>query len=391
MSNSTREAQELLRLFKCVVDTGTDVLAAFAKVKLLPTFNGNFKQFLDDKKHEIFHLWQSKKLSCCECPPAGYNFKRKSHMDNWIFKKIYDDSGPEERRHIIRNSGNVVQVCLHKYITRNIAIDELDISVISFLLRNLSVLSQNETSSLDTITTTRSQICHAYSMNCLPLIFLNTAWTALENVLVDLADPSYKGMTRKQIKYLRKVDLEKEEITELTKHVEELNIVLHEVFDIQKVNNGIIKNGFTNCENQILKAKKEIIQNTDKKLESSKYSMDETSSEEVYAQQEAKPKRKSEDIRHIRAICHVEGEELDEQSAVQLLPENKHSFPPDMCFKINKAEKRCLLLELKATSKNYQDIESFRMALRVLIIQIALAGKIVINKPSTITLKLIFN
>lgn len=225
MSTSSREAHELLRLFKCVVDTGTDVLAAFAKVKLLPTFHGNFKLFLDDKKHEIFHMWQSKKLSCCECPPAGYNLKRKSHINTWIFQKIYDDSGLEERRHIVHNSGNVVQVCLHKYVSRNIAIDELDISVISFLLRNLAVLSQNETTSLDTITTTRSQVCHAYSMNCFPLIFLNTAWTALEHALVDLADPSYKAMTRKQIKYLRKVDLEKEEITELLKDVNKINIV----------------------------------------------------------------------------------------------------------------------------------------------------------------------
>lgn len=225
MSTSAREAHELLLLFKCVVDIGTDVLAAFAKVKLLPPFHGNFKLFLDDKRHEIFHMWQSKKLSCCECPPAGYNLKRKSHIHDWIFQKIYDDSGLEERRHKIRKSGKDVQVCLHKYVSRNIAINELDLSVISFLLRNLAVLSQNETTSLDTITKTRNDICHSYSMTGIPLISLNTAWIALENAIVDLADPSYQEMTRKQIKYLRKVDLEKEEITELLKDVNKINIV----------------------------------------------------------------------------------------------------------------------------------------------------------------------
>lgn len=86
----------------------------------------------------------------------------------------------------------------------------------------------------------------------------------------------------------------------------------------------------------------------------------------------------------------MEGEGLDEQSAVQLLPENKHSFPSDVCFNIVTAEQKCLLLELKATSKILEDIESFRMALRALIIQIAHAGKIDINKPSTITLNLVF-
>ncbi|XP_052086378.1 uncharacterized protein LOC127723680 isoform X2 [Mytilus californianus] len=229
MSTNTPEARDLLRLYKCVVDTGTDVLTAFAKYKLLPTYNGNFKQYLDDKKHELFHLWQSQKLLCCACPAAGCNLKRMSHMSNWIFKKIYEDNGTENRGHIVRNSRNIVQVCLHKYVTRNIAIHELDISTISFLLRNLAILSQNETTSLDIITTTRSQICHAYSMNCYPMALLNTAWTELENALIDLVDPSFKRIIRKEIKQLRKADLEKEEITELMKNAEEVNIVLVEL------------------------------------------------------------------------------------------------------------------------------------------------------------------
>ncbi|CAC5417726.1 unnamed protein product [Mytilus coruscus] len=229
MSTNSPEAQDLLRLFKCVVDTGTDVLTAFAKYKLLPAYNGNFELFLDDKKHEIFHLWQSQKLLCCACPSAGCNLKRMNHMGNWIFKKIYDDSGPENRGHIVRNSRKVVQVCLHKFVTRNIAIDELDISVVSFLLRNLANLSPKETFALDMITTKRSQVCHAYAMTCYPMALLNTAWTELENALLDLADPSYKRIIQKQIKYLRKVDIEKEEITELLKNVEEVNLILQEL------------------------------------------------------------------------------------------------------------------------------------------------------------------
>ncbi|CAC5402737.1 unnamed protein product [Mytilus coruscus] len=184
MSTNTREAQELLRLFKCLVDTGTDVVGAFATHRLLPTYNGSSELFLEDKKHETYHLWQPQKLLCCACPAAGCNLKRMSPMDNWIFKKIYDDNGPEHGGHIVRNSRKVVQVCLHKYIKRNIAIHELDISAISFLLRNLANLSQNENTALDIITTERSQICHAYSMNCYPKALMNTKWTELENALI---------------------------------------------------------------------------------------------------------------------------------------------------------------------------------------------------------------
>ncbi|CAC5424562.1 unnamed protein product [Mytilus coruscus] len=194
------------------------------------------------------------------------------------------------------------------------------------------------------------------------MALMNTAWNALENALVDLADPSYKRIIQKQIKYLRKVVLEKEEITELLKDIDKINMVLHEVSCMQMANNSIIKNGFTTCESKILEAKEEIIQNTNTKL----------------------------DIKNIRATCHIDREQLDEESAVQFLLEYKQRISSDLCFHIIKAEQKCLLLELKAPSKILKDIETFRMALRALLIQIAHAGKIDINKPSTITMQLIF-
>ncbi|CAG2237321.1 unnamed protein product [Mytilus edulis] len=226
MSTNTPAAQELLRLFKCIVLTGTPVLTNFAKDKLLPPYNGNFDLFLEDKKHEIFHLWQSQKLLCCACPPSGCYLKRTNHMVSWIFKKMYDDNGPENRGHIVRHKHDkrkIVQVCLHKFVKRHIPIHELDISVVSFLLRNLANLSPTESTSLDIITTRRSEICHAHAMNCYPMALLNTAWNELENALLDLADPSYKPMIRCQIKNLRQIDLEKEEITDILSNIEKVS------------------------------------------------------------------------------------------------------------------------------------------------------------------------
>lgn len=95
-------------------------------------------------------------------------------------------------------------------------------------------------------------------------------------------------------------------------------------------------------------------------------------------------------MRHVRAICHVEGKELDELSAVQTLTEDKHNLPSDLCFDIITAEQKCLLLQLAVPSKVLEDKNSFRMALRTLIFQIACAGKIDINKPNIITLNLRF-
>ncbi|VDI22301.1 Hypothetical predicted protein, partial [Mytilus galloprovincialis] len=314
MSTSTPESRELLRLYKCVVETGTGVLTAFAQNKLLAAYNGNFKQFLDDKKHELFHLWQSKKLSCCECPPAGYIFKRMSNMDNWIFKKFYADNGPENRSHIKRKGRDVVQVCLHKYVTQNIAIHELDISAISFLLRNLIILSANETTTLDIITTTRSKICHAYSFKCYSMTLLNTTWTELENALVDLTDPSYKWSTRQQIKYLRKINLEKEEITELLSKVEE---VLREVKS--RSNNNA---DYLNCMETRLR--NESINNTDA---INQHTTEETSYYAAQAQQAL-----SEKIQHTGENIHKEVKEVkkSQENSYQKIRTKLHETGSDI-------------------------------------------------------------
>lgn len=227
MNNNKPEEHELLRLFKCTIDTGTEVLSAFADLKLLQPYGGSFKRFLDDKKHQIFHMWQTKKLLCCTCPPAGCSFKRIGNMDNWIFKKLYDDSGTEISGHFVRNRGTVEQVCLHKYITRNIAIHQLDISAISFLIRNYAPLTQNETTALDTIKFYRCEICHAYSMNCFSMVELNTAWTELEKALVELTQPCYRRIVQRHI---QDVYVKKQEVTELVEKVQEVRAFKLHVF-----------------------------------------------------------------------------------------------------------------------------------------------------------------
>lgn len=75
---------------------------------------------------------------------------------------------------------------------------------------------------------------------------------------------------------------------------------------------------------------------------------------------------------------------------MQSLSEIDHNLSSEGCFAIISAEQECLLLQLEVSSEIFENTESFRMALRALIIQIACAGKIDINKPSTIMMKLIF-
>lgn len=242
MDTNTWESHELLCLFKCTVDTGTDVLSAFASYKLLPKYDGSFELFLDDTKHEIFHLWYPHRSVCCACPREGCILKRTGNMDNSIFEQMYDDTGSEVKEHIIKHREKIVNVCLHKYRTRNISIQELDIRALSFLLRNLVHLPQNEAKALDTIATYISKICHAYFTSSHSEFELNTAWIDLENALVCLADSDYRWLIRKQIKCLHKVNLEKEEKTQLlTKMKEVINVSKYIIkqFFFKIRNNGL--------------------------------------------------------------------------------------------------------------------------------------------------------
>lgn len=218
MSTNTREAQEFLRIFKYVVETGTEVISSFAIRRLLPKYNGDFRQFLADKRHEIFHLRKTKIITCCGCHQTGCILRRTPKMENWIFDKIYDNTGHEDASHIIHRGGKIAQACLHKFVPRTIAINELDIGALSFLLQNLAILSQKEHAALGTIKEIRSNIVNASSTNCYPIAVLNDAWTKLENALVDIADPSYKSVIHREIMDLRNVGLEKEEKQELLKN-----------------------------------------------------------------------------------------------------------------------------------------------------------------------------
>ncbi|CAG2207062.1 unnamed protein product [Mytilus edulis] len=92
----------------------------------------------------------------------------------------------------------------------------------------------------------------------------------------------------------------------------------------------------------------------------------------------------------IRASCKVEGKNIDESAAIQSLSDSKHDNPLDLSFSIKSAEKKCILLELEVPSEVLKDKVLFRVALRKLIVKIAHAGNVDINKQSTITLQLTF-
>lgn len=125
MGSYTYEQKDLMKLFKCVIDTGTEVLFAFFDLKVLSKtpYGGNFNKLLKLEKHFLYHQWEPKKTMCCACPNAGCSIKRINKMEPWIFQKLYDTSGIEDATHVIKHGGCIQQLCLHKYEAKILALE----------------------------------------------------------------------------------------------------------------------------------------------------------------------------------------------------------------------------------------------------------------------------
>lgn len=56
--------------------------------------SGNFEQFLKNKRHELFHLWQPK-ITCCKCNEHKNTYKRpnKSEINQHEFERLYTIDG----------------------------------------------------------------------------------------------------------------------------------------------------------------------------------------------------------------------------------------------------------------------------------------------------------
>lgn len=107
MGRSACEQKELMKLFKCVLDTGIDVLYAFFTLKVftLKIIGGSFTKLPDHEKHFLYHQWEQRKTMCCACLHFEYSIGLSTKMKNWIFQMLYDANGIEDPAHVIKRGG----------------------------------------------------------------------------------------------------------------------------------------------------------------------------------------------------------------------------------------------------------------------------------------------
>lgn len=208
------ESDEHLRIFKCLVDTGSDVLRYTVERKML--INTSFEQYLNQNKHKFYHQFEKRRFKRC-CFRKPHNCVVNGKMDKKIFFKMYNKKAELD-----------TQDCLDRFeVNADISLDKLDLSDLNFFLWNSATLSTQEEQSLQSIMSTRSAICHSSSSRKYSLNELKNFWLSLKNDLLLFAEPHhYKKSIEREITTLSNCSLSK---TESKKVIDKMKNIFHEL------------------------------------------------------------------------------------------------------------------------------------------------------------------
>lgn len=125
--------KEIVKLFKCSVCVTTDVVLIFAKKKLTGN-SDSLQAYLNDNdtKHRLYHSCDDFRNACCLCPPAGCNVRKVCKMERWIFNKVYQNTGKEEKGHSEIKKRTVITSCICKFEAKAILTKDLDLTMAAF-------------------------------------------------------------------------------------------------------------------------------------------------------------------------------------------------------------------------------------------------------------------
>lgn len=219
----------LLLLFKCIIDTGAEVLRDFTANKIKTKFGSEeFSFALEKTKHYFYHQRDKKNVPCCECPSHGCNIKTIGKTDKSIYEKwyIYKSSINLPLGHVIRNGSKIVQNCICLYTADAIMLNDLDLSELNVFLNGLHAIDSHtiynsESIFIQEIMTVCGKICHAVNSKTFTEVELTNLWDTFTNALCNLypGDLNHVKWLKKSIDVSRKNSLSQKEVQDILKKI----------------------------------------------------------------------------------------------------------------------------------------------------------------------------
>lgn len=404
------ENRNFFQLMKLSVDISTEVLRRVVDTRILTLYGSSLEKFLEDKKHFLFHQWQGS-TPCCECLPAGCSMVKSKKLKKRLFEYFFTDNRTPQRGHVKKVGYRISEYCLHCFVTNsNLIVDNLDITILSFLMEHFVRLSPKERSAFGDIVSTRNAICHARKTNCFDSKELENMWKLLRDASLTLTDLPYRKLLKDQIDMLKKVEFDNSDIEILREKLEHEDKMLAEIYDCINQNNITLKetgdiivshvDTTKRCvedEAQVLKEGQRALSSqqkeTNEKLAVVLQSIKSMEAKfHIYAENKCLSEHStSESIeRSICAVGRIDDKSIDERSVVENITKNSNENEDHQKFMVESAKQSCIILNLACSPKVLKDEKSLQFALKSLLCDIVTAGNVDTDSPSTLVVQLIF-
>lgn len=188
--------KKVKRLIKSAVDTSTNVLRALCHKKLLSYPGEDFQSFLTKNLHYFFHQYEGENIRCCECTLSDSENTETSDFPKAVFLQAYKYRGDPADGHNVTEEENIVQKCIHTYVTREISLDDLETEALSVFVLHKGNLSEEENAAVKVIRTIAQRLDDKmrelhYNMQI--------KWTDLEEAVISLTYPHYYRQLVKEL------------------------------------------------------------------------------------------------------------------------------------------------------------------------------------------------
>ncbi|VDI57191.1 Hypothetical predicted protein [Mytilus galloprovincialis] len=405
--------KEFFHLVKLSMDISTEVLRKLmAKILFDAKYGGCLHKFLDDEKHYLYHQWQGS-TPCCKCPSTGCTLGKSKKMKEWLFKMLYKGN-PRDGIHVKFNNHRISDYCLDCFKpSPGLTINHFDVTVLSFFIEHFVSLSSKEISALKDVIAVRNSICHARNTSSFQPKELESLWIKLSEASLTLTDSPSRNLLKDQISMIKKVEFDSADIEILKEKVEREGEMLEEICKFLN-QNGVTKDCIKESEGRIVSHINTKIEGIHDDVKALKEGQSEFADQQektgdklgiiiemlhaikleahVYAEKKDTIGYDTGELteRLIDAVGRIDNKNIDERLVVENITKSSDTDDKQDNFKVVSAQQSCIILNLKCTPYVLKSEQSFRLALKSLLLDIVRAGIIDTGSPLTIVLQLNF-
>ncbi|VDI21103.1 Hypothetical predicted protein, partial [Mytilus galloprovincialis] len=346
----------------------------------------NFKIFLGKTKHHLFHQLPKQNPICCACPITGCSIRKTGHVDRKIFDKFYfyNKTLSVPPGHHAANGKKFPQTCICRFIENNKVLDDLDLSDLNCLLRNLSIMTSLEENLLKELMEVRGKVCHAVTTKTFSQHELTNLWTTFMHSVCRLcpSDPKY---LKKLIELTRSSVLSDEKIDDLIDKVQQIITGCNEIKPVIMEKLDIIENQQKEHNARLERLESLLMGHFKARENKTQAIISIYDSEKAKITVETGPEKQG--YRYIECEANCPG--LDEDKALKRLA-TETDVNSSKKLKIESVEKHCILLKLSSTPNVFESEENLHSAIISLVQQIADAGDLDTSVNSNMDITIAF-